>query len=266
MTRRSSRARELARAALANLEANRSRIDDLNVYPVPDGDTGTNLTLTVRAIVEALEASTAHRPGRGREGAHARGADGRARQLRRHLLPDRARRRRGARRGRRARRASVARAFRSASDAAYRAVRRPVEGTMLTVIRELAEEAERPAPRAARRARASCGRSCAAARRPLARTPEQLAVLREAGVVDAGGAGLLEIVRGLAAALAGEPLPDAPVERARGRRRRASTRSSRVTATAPSSSSRARSSTPTRSRTSSSRSATRCSSSATRPR
>ncbi len=49
------RAQELGRAALAALEANRRRIDDLNVYPVPDGDTGTNLTLTVRAVVEALE-------------------------------------------------------------------------------------------------------------------------------------------------------------------------------------------------------------------
>ena len=53
------RARELATACLANLEAHRRRIDDLNVYPVPDGDTGTNLTLTVRAIVQALEASDA---------------------------------------------------------------------------------------------------------------------------------------------------------------------------------------------------------------
>ena len=53
------RAREIARLALRNLEANQQRIDDLNVYPVPDGDTGTNLTLTVRAIVDALEKSTA---------------------------------------------------------------------------------------------------------------------------------------------------------------------------------------------------------------
>jgi dihydroxyacetone kinase-like predicted kinase len=52
------RARELARGSLATLEANRRRIDDLNVYPVPDGDTGTNLTLTARAIVESLEASS----------------------------------------------------------------------------------------------------------------------------------------------------------------------------------------------------------------
>ena len=51
--------RHLARCALQNLEAHRRRIDDLNVYPVPDGDTGTNLTLTLRSIVEALESSSA---------------------------------------------------------------------------------------------------------------------------------------------------------------------------------------------------------------
>ena len=49
------RAKELGQAALATLEANRRRIDDLNVYPVPDGDTGTNLTLTARAIMEAVD-------------------------------------------------------------------------------------------------------------------------------------------------------------------------------------------------------------------
>ena len=53
------RAKQLGQAALATLEANRRRIDDLNVYPVPDGDTGTNLTLTARAIMEVLDASTA---------------------------------------------------------------------------------------------------------------------------------------------------------------------------------------------------------------
>src|SRR5919204_1965291 len=53
------RVREIANAALASLESNRRRIDDLNVYPVPDGDTGTNLTLTGRAIVDALRDSTA---------------------------------------------------------------------------------------------------------------------------------------------------------------------------------------------------------------
>src|SRR6059058_1887121 len=51
--------RALARAALASLEANRERIDDLNVYPVPDGDTGTNLTMTVRALVDAVDTTSA---------------------------------------------------------------------------------------------------------------------------------------------------------------------------------------------------------------
>jgi len=97
-------------------------------------------------------------------------------------------------------------AFRSASDAAYRAVRRPVEGTMLTVIRELAEAAEHadstdPATLLVELVRAG--------EESLARTPEQLEVLREAGVVDAGGAGLVEIVRGLAATLTGEEIPEA---------------------------------------------------------
>ena len=198
---------ELVRAATAALERNRQRIDDLNVYPVPDGDTGTNLLLTARAVVEALERSdAAERPALARETVRAAlmGARGNSGVILSQLV-------RGAAdvlgaapavetRG-------VAAAFRGASDAAYRAVRRPVEGTMLTVARELAEEAE---------AHSAEGTSLAAlvahvVRRgedAVARTPEQLAVLRDAGVVDAGGAGLLELVRGLAAALAGEPLPE----------------------------------------------------------
>ncbi len=105
----------------------------------------------------------------------------------------------------------AAQALRGASDAAYRAVRRPVEGTMLSVIRELAEEAEQRAPGGA----ALGDLLVELVRRgeeAVARTPEQLDVLREAGVVDAGGAGLLELVRGVASAVAGEPVPEAPPE------------------------------------------------------
>src|SRR5439155_1324946 len=203
------RVRELAGAALANLEQNRRRIDDLNVYPVPDGDTGTNLTLTVRSIVESLEsAPAADRPTLARAVARAAlmGARGNSGVIFSQIV-------RGAAdvlgEAPSIDAAALAAALRAASDAAYRAVRQPVEGTMLTVIRELAEEAE----------------ARAAARPPVPellldvvqrgedavrRTPEQLAVLREAGVVDAGGAGLVEIVRGLAASVAGEPLPEAP--------------------------------------------------------
>jgi DAK2 domain fusion protein YloV len=205
------RARELGRAALQSLEANRRRIDDLNVYPVPDGDTGTNLTLTARAIMEVLDASTAaDRATLAKELTRAAlmGARGNSGVIFSQIL-------RGAAEALGEAglldAATIRRAFRAASDAAYRAVRRPVEGTMLTVIRELAEEAED-------RRNAGLGptellqRLVERGEDALARTPDQLAVLKEAGVVDAGGAGLLEIVRGVSAALAGEPLPDAPTE------------------------------------------------------
>jgi fatty acid kinase len=200
------RARELARSSLANLEAHRQRIDDLNVYPVPDGDTGTNLTLTVRSIVEALEASSAE----GHEAvakelsrAALMGARGNSGVIFSQIL-------RGfadvlAERDE-VDSAMLARAFRSASDAAYRAVRRPVEGTMLTVIREMAEEAERRDVRTLPKDEL-LDRVVARGEEALAQTPELLDVLREAGVVDAGGAGLLELVRGLAAGVAGKQLP-----------------------------------------------------------
>jgi DAK2 domain fusion protein YloV len=197
-------ARALARGALAALEASRQRIDDLNVYPVPDGDTGTNLTLTVRAIVEQLETvEPADRAALARELTRAAlmGARGNSGVIFSQIV-------RGA--------AEVigdapvvdvpvvASAVRGAADAAYRAVRRPVEGTMLTVVREMAEAAESARvasiddllPLVVRRGEEA-----------LDRTPELLDVLREAGVVDAGGAGLVEIVRGIAATLAGEELP-----------------------------------------------------------
>ena len=205
------RAREIARLALRNLEANQQRIDDLNVYPVPDGDTGTNLTLTVRAIVDALEKSNAD------------GHEAVARELSRAALMG-ARGNSGVIFSQIVRgfadvlgehdpidETMIARAFRSASDAAYRAVRRPVEGTMLTVIREMAEAAESPDARGLDRVEL-LSLIVARGEESLARTPELLAVLKEAGVVDAGGAGLLEIIRGVRAAVAGEPAPEAPAE------------------------------------------------------
>jgi hypothetical protein len=205
------RAKQLGQAALASLEANRRRIDDLNVYPVPDGDTGTNLTLTARAIMDVLESSNAaDRQTLAKELTRAAlmGARGNSGVIFSQIL-------RGAAEALGEAglldAATIRRAFRAASDAAYRAVRRPVEGTMLTVIRELAEEAEDPR-NAALEPAALLKKLIERGEDALARTPDQLAVLKEAGVVDAGGAGLLEIVRGVSAALSGEPIPDAPVE------------------------------------------------------
>jgi DAK2 domain fusion protein YloV len=204
------RVRVVVGSALSSLEASRARIDDLNVYPVPDGDTGTNLTLTVRAVAEALggseavdRAALAHEITR----AALMGARGNSGVILSQIVRGAADVLAGSTNG--VEPQLAARALRGASDAAYSAVRRPVEGTMLSVIRELAEEAERraddPAPLGellidlVRRGEDA-----------VARTPEQLEVLREAGVVDAGGAGLVELLRGVAAAVAGEPVPEAP--------------------------------------------------------
>ncbi|HEX4519367.1 MAG TPA: DAK2 domain-containing protein [Gaiellaceae bacterium] len=187
-----------ARGALASIEAARGRIDDLNVYPVPDGDTGTNLALTVRAVVESLEAShTDDRPGLAKEISRAAlmGARGNSGVILSQIV-------RGAADSL-ARTDGLAPALRSASDAAYRAVKKPVEGTMLTAIRELAEAAEAGGDLTAVIAR---GDDC------VIRTREMLPALTEAGVVDAGAAGLVEILRGIAGVLAGEPLPAAPAE------------------------------------------------------
>jgi DAK2 domain fusion protein YloV len=189
---------ELARGAQAAIEAARNRVDDLNVYPVPDGDTGTNLALTVRAVVEALEAdgpderaALAHEVSR----AALMGARGNSGVILSQIVRGAADSLAGS--------DDTAAALRSASDAAYRAVKRPVEGTMLTAIRELAEEAEAGGDLAALVAR---GDDC------VMRTREMLPVLAEAGVVDAGAAGLVEILRGVAGVLSGEPLPPPPAE------------------------------------------------------
>jgi uncharacterized protein len=201
----------LSRAALDSLERNRRRIDDLNVYPVPDGDTGTNMTLTVRAVVEALEATEAPDAdraavaksvaraallgGRGNSGVIlsvlVRGATdvlGKAEAIDRP---------------------TIAGALRSASDLAYSKVSNPVEGTILTAVRVLAETAEGAGEvELPDLMRLLVERGDTA----VLRTQDQLEILREAGVVDAGAAGLLEVLRGIASHVTGEPLPEAPEE------------------------------------------------------
>jgi dihydroxyacetone kinase-like predicted kinase len=197
------RVRGLVGWALASLETSRGRIDDLNVYPVPDGDTGTNLTLTVRAVADAVAAAEqADRPALARAVARAAlmGARGNSGVILSQIVRGVADVLAGATNGDDPQLA--ARALRGASDAAYRAVRRPVEGTMLTVIRELAEEAERRAgdPEPLGDLLVELVRHGEGA---VARTPEQLDILREAGVVDAGGAGLVELLRGVAGTVMG---------------------------------------------------------------
>ena len=191
---------DLARAALAALEASRRRIDDLNVYPVPDGDTGTNMSETARAVVAALERGD---PDVVR--ASLMGARGNSGVILSQIV-------RGAvdalpkgdldTQG-------LANGLRGASDAAYAAVRNPQEGTMLTVARAIAEKAEELAA-AGVSLEDALTELVTHGEAALARTQEQLDVLRRAGVVDAGAAGLVEILRGIAAHIRGESLPEAP--------------------------------------------------------
>jgi dihydroxyacetone kinase-like predicted kinase len=212
------RLRALARGALAALEDARRRIDDLNVYPVPDGDTGTNLALTVQAVVEELErVSVNERPIvlRGVARAALMGARGEAGMILSQIV-------RGAVEAAPAKAPIDARALaamlRRASASAHAAVRKPAAGTMLSVIRELAEEAQA----AARRETPLSALLPALAQRAeeaLERTPAQLTVLADSGVVDAGAAGLVACLRGITAALGGVPeTPTVPVLRLAERR------------------------------------------------
>jgi DAK2 domain fusion protein YloV len=169
------------------------------VFPVADGDTGTNMLLTVRGTVDALECSSAaDRAALADDAAEAalRGAQGNSGVILAEAL-------RGAL-GVLRESDDLAAAFRAASDAAYGAVREPREGTMLTVLRELAEEAEAGGDLAALVAR---GDEC------VTRTTDLLEQLREAGVVDAGAAGVVELVRGAAGVVLGKALPPAPERR-----------------------------------------------------
>ena len=198
-------------AAFADaLVAHRAGINRLNVYPVPDGDTGTNMSLTLASVMAEVdqadprtmaELCTALAHGslmgaRGNSGVIlsqiVRGMCG---VLRDHDAVD-------------AR--VLADALDAAAAAAYGAVMRPVEGTMLTVMRELAGAAVAAAGRGADLlgvAEAAWTRGHEA----LAHTPELLAVLRDAGVVDAGGAGLLLFCDALLSVIDGRPLPVPPV-------------------------------------------------------
>jgi len=197
--------RRLALAALEALERERQRIDGLNVYPVPDGDTGMNLVLTVRALVEDLDVSESSGSATFRRD-FARALLMRARGTSGVILSQVVR---GAVEaapvsgpidGR-----ALAAMLERSRDAAYSAVARPAEGTILTLMRELADEARRHRRKQMpleQRLDALVERGEAA----LERTREQSPTLADAGVVDAGAAGLLVCLRAIACALAGAPV------------------------------------------------------------
>ncbi|NPD03140.1 DAK2 domain-containing protein [Nocardioides sp. zg-1308] len=182
------------------LSAAREEIDALNVYPVPDGDTGTNMFLTVSAARDELRAARAADPGLGIEEGLAllaraalMGARGNSGVILSQMLRAYVTHLAGA--GLEDRRAhTIAAAMQAATDASYAAVGTPVEGTILTVARAASDAARVAAQRPGARARDVFTAAAAAARTALARTPEQLPVLARAGVVDAGGRGLTVVL------------------------------------------------------------------------
>jgi DAK2 domain fusion protein YloV len=221
------RFRRVVTAAYAYLEERRQEVNDLNVFPVADGDTGDNMAMTMRAVMEELDrldgqevdeigrtelvqalARAALMGARGNSGVIlsqiVRGA---AEEL-------------ASRPGELIDPVLVASAFASAADAAYDSVREPAEGTMLTVFREMAHSIARQLARLdADRQRLDRGvseeqqdavlaevleRAIEDGQQAVERTPEQLEVLRESGVVDAGGYGLVLIMAGVVAGLRGD--------------------------------------------------------------
>src|SRR6478672_9501455 len=202
---------DIATDALAEA---REEIDALNVYPVPDGDTGTNMYLTVSAARDALREATRGDPDADRRTALAAfnrgallGARGNSGVNLSAMLGAIGRRIASARDDER-NAVIMAEALQEASDASYAAVGTPVEGTILSVARAAAGAAVARAADPEARARDVFSAAAAAAREALARTPEQLQVLRDAGVVDAGGRGLSVILDAAETVLTGRrPIP-----------------------------------------------------------
>jgi DAK2 domain fusion protein YloV len=183
--------------SLAWLAAHQEEINRLNVFPVPDGDTGTNMLLTLQSAVEDIRESQASEVSKiARIAAHgslmgARGNSGvilsqifrgfgNAVQQKSELQP-----------------AELAEAFEEAANAAYRAVIKPTEGTILSVAREAGRSAAAAAQEPGATATSVIKAASAGARAAVEKTPSQLKILHEAGVVDAGGYGLQIMLEGM---------------------------------------------------------------------
>ena len=183
--------------SLSWLSANHEEVNRLNVFPVPDGDTGTNMLLTLQSAVEDIKESNAAEVSKiAKLASHgslmgARGNSGvilsqifrgfaRAVEGKSSLTP-----------------AELATAFEEAANAAYRAVNKPTEGTILTVAREAGRSASAAASLPDSTVPRVIAAAASGARAAVLRTPSQLQILRDAGVVDAGGFGLQIILEGM---------------------------------------------------------------------
>jgi uncharacterized protein len=225
------RFREIVGVALTHLEARRHEINDLNVFPVADGDTGDNMALTMRYVLEELDRLEREGDGdparpeivRAVARAALMGARGNSGVILSQIVRGLAEKV-ATPPGRLINPELIEAALRNASDAAYASVREPAEGTMLTVIRAMADAVSerrshwlRLEPDATDDEQNALlaemlATALFAGEEAVRHTPEQLDVLAEAGVVDAGALGLVVIIRGMLAGLAGEAvsLPEIP--------------------------------------------------------
>ncbi|CAA9250899.1 MAG: Dihydroxyacetone kinase-like protein, phosphatase domain / Dihydroxyacetone kinase-like protein, kinase domain [uncultured Acidimicrobiales bacterium] len=193
------------------LRLHQEAVNRLNVYPVPDGDTGTNMALTLESVVAELDAAATDMAATCKAISHGSlmGARGNSGVILSQIL-------RGIAGGfadddgTGVDGTGVAAALTAAAEAAYQAVMRPVEGTILTVVRRSAEAASSCVADGAPSLVDVLDEARSAGQEALDATPEQLPVLKEAGVVDAGGAGLLLLLDAALHVVDGRPIPPPP--------------------------------------------------------
>lgn len=183
-------------SAANNLANNRKPVDDLNVFPVPDGDTGTNMSMTLSNAVRELEkvsGETAGKVASINASALLRGARGNSGVITSLLFRGFAK---GIGNDENVTAENLAAAFKLGVEAAYKAVMKPTEGTILTVAR-IASEKATAAKAAGKDALGVFEAAIEGAKEALAETPELLPMLKKAGVVDAGGQGFVIILEGM---------------------------------------------------------------------
>ncbi|MCI9440673.1 MAG: DAK2 domain-containing protein [Ruminococcus sp.] len=198
-------------AGAANLEAKKEVINELNVFPVPDGDTGTNMTLTIMSAakeVKALEQADMKSVSKAISSGSLRGARGNSGVILSQLL-------RGFTKEIREHKEIdvqvLAAACERATATAYKAVMKPKEGTILTVARGLSEKAQELA-QSMDDLEAFIPEVLECAKDVLEKTPDMLPVLKEAGVVDSGGQGLVEVLNGAYEAFLGKDVDYSAIE------------------------------------------------------
>ena len=201
--------RDMVMAGTALLEKNREAVDALNVFPVPDGDTGTNMTLTMKSATREVNSTEYLRAD---EAANAlskgalKGARGNSGVITSQLLRGFAKSLKGTEK---ITPVQFAEALQKGSEMAYKAVMKPKEGTILTVARVVAEDAVKQAAKAPDDYDGLFTVILRSGEAILKKTPDMLPALKQAGVVDSGGRGLMLIYQGYAAVLRGEDISEA---------------------------------------------------------